>query len=316
MSSIFNFNENRLVKNQQISGSFLSKKGVELYIKREDEIHPFVSGNKFRKLKYNIYEAIKVRQKTLLTFGGAFSNHILATASAAQMSGLNSIGIIRGDELGKDIRKTLASNPTLQKAHGLGMKFHFISREEYRQKSEPSFIDTLRSKFGDFYLIPEGGTNELAIKGCEEIITEKDNSFDVLAICVGTGGTIAGIINASEAYQNVIGFPVLKGNFLQKEIQQFVSKTNWKLQPDFHFGGYAKYDETLINFINTFYKEYKIPLDPIYTGKMMFGLFDLIKNDYFRIGTKILAIHTGGLQGIDGFNERLSKKGSSLKIIK
>lgn len=298
-------------KNQQIHLPLLEEKKVELFIKREDLIHPFVSGNKFRKLKYNLRAAKEQQKATLLTFGGAFSNHIVATAIAAQLNGFKSIGIIRGDELGRDLAKTLASNSTLREAHRNGMLFKFISREAYREKSEKSFLNQLKETYGNFYLIPEGGTNRLALKGCEEIVTKEDSKFDYICCAIGTGGTISGLINAAEIHQKILGFPALKGNFLQDEIEKFTTKKNWQLAT-YHFGGYAKYNEVLIRFINQFSKENQIVLDPIYTGKMLFGILDLISKDYFPVNSNILAIHTGGLQGIEGVNEKLKKKNQEL----
>ena len=302
------FQQKIITQNQQIHLPILEEKKVELFVKREDKIHPYVSGNKFRKLKYNLVEAKHKKKDTLLTFGGAFSNHIVATAVAAKLEGLQSVGIIRGEELGFDLEKTLQQNATLQKAHENGMKFYFISRENYRQKSSEVFVTKLKEKFGDFYLIPEGGTNSLAIKGCEEILSKKDDTFDYICSAVGTGGTISGLINASKGGQKIIGFPALKGNFLQKEIQKYTSKSNWELNIDYHFGGYAKYSPELIAFINEFSLKTKILLDPIYTGKLIFGILDLVKKNTFSEGTKILAVHTGGLQGIEGFNQKLKQK--------
>ena len=278
--------------------------GISLYIKREDLIHPFVSGNKFRKLKYNLLEAKTQNKDTLLTFGGAFSNHIAAVAYAGKDKGFKTIGIIRGDEL----RGKISENPTLQFAENCGMQFEFVSREEYRLKGENHFLEKLKMKFGDFYLIPEGGTNELAIKGCEEILTENDAEFDFVCCAVGTGGTISGIINSVLDHQKVLGFPSLKGDFLQDEIRNFVETQNWELITGYHFGGYGKVSEELIAFINQFYAETKIPLDPIYTGKMVFGVIDLISENYFPANSKILLIHTGGIQGIQGMNIKLKKK--------
>ena len=278
--------------------------GISLYIKREDLIHPFVSGNKFRKLKYNLLEAKTQNKDTLLTFGGAFSNHIAAVAYAGKDKGFKTIGIIRGDEL----RDKISENPTLQFAENCGMQFEFVSREEYRLKGENHFLEKLKMKFGDFYLIPEGGTNELAIKGCEEILTENDADFDFICCAVGTGGTISGIINSVLDHQKVLGFPSLKGDFLQDEIRNFVETQNWELITGYHFGGYGKVSEELIAFINQFYAETKIPLDPIYTGKMVFGVIDLISENYFPANSKILLIHTGGIQGIQGMNIKLKKK--------
>lgn len=284
--------------------------GVSLFLKREDTIHPFVSGNKYRKLKYNLIEAEKLVFKTLLTFGGAFSNHIAAVASAGALMGLKTIGIIRGDEL----REAVSDNATLHFAQECGMTFKFISREAYREKTSVRFIDELKNEFGDFYLIPEGGTNMLAIKGCEEILTPEDAVFDYIACAIGTGGTISGLINASKSNQQILGFPALKGSFLQQDISKFASQTNWELKTDYHFGGYAKINTDLISFINKFKSLQNIALDPIYTGKMMFGLFDLIEKGYFAKGTKILAIHTGGLQGITGINTVLKKKNLPLIV--
>ena len=303
-------------QNQQIFLPFLEEKKVELFIKREDKIHPFVSGNKFRKLKYNILEAKKQQQETLLTFGGAFSNHILATAVAGNFAGLKTIGVIRGEELADDLQKTFDTNSTLKQAHENGMEFHFVSRADYREKATTAFIALLKDAFGDFYLIPEGGTNDLAIKGCEEILSEDDAKFDTICVAVGTGGTISGLINSAKIHQKVIGFPVLKGDFLQQEIERLTTKReNWSLLNEYHFGGYAKYNVTLISFINQFYKATNIPLDPIYTGKMLFGIADVIKKNYFSENSKILIIHTGGLQGIEGVNQKLAKKNLELITI-
>ena len=284
---------------------------VELYMKREDLIHPLISGNKFRKLKYNLLQAKEENQTTLLTFGGAFSNHILAVASAGFENDFKTIGIIRGDELIDKINE----NPTLKKAQELGMQFKFVSREWYRAKNENESIEQLKNEFGNFYLLPEGGTNELAIKGCEEILTKEDEVFTHICCSIGTGGTISGIINSSFSGQQVIGFPSLKGDFISKEISNFVHKANWNIISDYHFGGYGKISDELIRFINDFYIQHKIPLDPIYTGKMMFGIDALIQNNYFPKGSKVLAIHTGGLQGIKGMNALLKQQQKEIILI-
>jgi 1-aminocyclopropane-1-carboxylate deaminase len=273
-------------------------------IKREDLIHPFVSGNKFRKLKYNLLQAKEEGQETLLTFGGAFSNHIAAVAYAGKENGFRTIGIIRGDEL----RDKITENPTLLFAQNCGMQLEFVSREEYRFKNEISFLENLEKQYGNFYFIPEGGTNELAIRGCQEILTEEDRDFDFVCCSAGTGGTIAGIINSALANQKVLGFPALKGDFLKDEIRIFAQNNNWDLITDYHFGGYGKVNEHLIAFINQFYHKNNIPLDPIYTGKMVFGVMDLIQKGYFPDQSKILLIHTGGIQGIKGMNMKLKKK--------
>ena len=282
---------------------------IELFIKREDKLHPIISGNKFRKLKYNLAEAKKQNHTTLVTFGGAFSNHILAVAGAGFEFGFKTIGVIRGEELENKINE----NPTLQKAKQLGMQFYFVSRTVYREKETISFIKHFQEKFGRFFLIPEGGTNQLAIKGCEEILTNFDKTyFTHIACAIGTGGTISGLINSSNKNQQVIGFSSLKGSFLSEVIRNFASKTNWNSIEEYHFGGYGKVTNELIQFLNSFFLQTKIPLDPIYTGKMVFGVLDLINKDYFPENSKILMIHTGGLQGIKGMNIALENKNKEI----
>jgi len=293
-----------LIPNQKVHLPLLEEKGITLCLKREDTIHPFISGNKYRKLKYNLLEAKRQEHTALLTFGGAFSNHIAATAFAGKEAGLKTIGIIRGEEL----KDSWTENPTLKLAKEHGMEFHFVSRSDYREKDTSTFYERLKSLFGDFYLLPEGGTNALAVKGCEEILTEADMEFDFVCSCVGTGGTVAGLINSAKPHQTILGFPALKGDFLKQDILKFARNENWEFIPDYHFGGYAKVDERLIDFINTFKKETQIPLDPIYTGKMLFGILDKVKQGFFKPGTSILAIHSGGLQGIKGMNLVLKKK--------
>ncbi len=277
---------------------------VQLFIRREDLIHPFVSGNKFRKLKYNLKEAKIQHQTTLLTFGGAYSNHIAATAFAGKENGFATIGVIRGDELATSIE----TNPTLVFAQQCGMQFYFVSREEYRKKDTAEFLQKLKQLFGDFYLVPEGGTNTLAVQGCQEILSNGDKIYDCICTAVGTGGTLSGIINSSFDHQKVLGFPSLKGSFLQKDIRKFATNQNWELVEDYHFGGYAKVTDDFIRFLNAFYYETKIPLDPVYTGKMVFGVIDLIKKNYFPDYSKVLLIHTGGIQGIKGMNKLLKSK--------
>jgi len=301
------------IENQKVVLPELEKLGVTFYIKREDKIHPFISGNKYRKLKYNILEAIKQKQHTILTFGGAFSNHISAVAFTGNKYGFKTIGIIRGEELANNLDEVLKQNETLRLASENGMQFKFVSRADYRLKTSKIFIKKLKEEFGNFYLVPEGGTNDLAIKGCEEIVQPEDKKFDIICCAIGTGGTMSGLINSAKAKQKIIGFPALKGDFLQEEIEKYtIQNNNWSLITEYHFGGFAKVDETLINFINYFKQETGIPLDPIYTGKMVFGIVALIKSGFFKKGTKILAIHTGGLQGIQGMNKLLIKRKSPL----
>lgn len=287
--------------NQKIT---IENSTITLYIKREDLLHPYISGNKFRKLKYNLVQAKKENKNTLLTFGGAFSNHILAVAAAGNANGFKTIGIIRGEELVDKVN----DNPTLKRAQDFGMDFEFVIRESYREKESLNFKERIKQKFGDVYIIPEGGTNNLAVKGCEEILTSEDEKFDYICCAVGTGGTISGIINCSKNSQQVLGFPALKGDFLRGDICSFVTKSNWELITAYHFEGYGKVSEELIKFINEFYQKYTIPLDPIYTGKMVFGVFDLVNKNYFPDNSKILIIHTGGLQGVLGMNKILKQK--------
>lgn len=278
---------------------------VEFSLLREDELHPVISGNKFRKMKYNLEEFSQGNFSTLLTFGGAYSNHIAAVAGAGKEFGFETIGIIRGEEL----QEKIAENPTLQFAQDCGMKFKFISRSDYRKKNTVEFLAGLQSEFGQVYILPEGGTNEFAIRGCEEILNENTYEFDCICLAVGTGGTIAGIANSAESHQKIIGFPALKsGDFLYKEINKWTQRCNFELILDYHFGGYGKLNQELIQFINDFKQQYNVSLDPIYTGKMVFGVVDLIQKNYFPPKTKILAIHTGGLQGIEGMNQKLERK--------
>lgn len=282
----------------------LNSSKISVFIRREDLIHPIVSGNKFRKLKYNLLQAKAEKQQTLLTFGGAYSNHIAAVAFAGKENGFKTIGIIRGDEL----ESKIAKNPTLKFAQECGMQFEFVTREDYRHKTEAGFLENLKNKFGSFYLVPEGGTNEFAVKGCEEILTEADSQYDFVCCAIGTGGTISGIINSILPHQKVLGFPALKGDFLKDEIRNFARNENWELINDYHFGGYGKVNPELIAFMNLFYAENKVPLDPIYTAKMIFGVMDLIEKGYFPENSKILLIHTGGIQGIAGMNLKLKAK--------
>ncbi len=290
---------------QQLEHPLLQQHNITLWVKREDLLHPHISGNKWRKLKYNLQEAQANGHKTILTFGGAYSNHIAATAAAGAEFGFKTIGIIRGEE-------HLPLNPTLQFATEQGMELHYISRELYRRKNEPDFIAELAEKYNQPYVVPEGGTNLLAVKGCTEIVEDIPIKYDVICCASGTGGTIAGIIAGLAGQKQVLGFPALKGgDLLEDEIEQLVYSysgqhyQNWQLITDYHFGGYAKMKPELLQFIHDFKTNHSIPLEPVYTGKLFYGLFDLIAKGYFAEGTRIVAIHTGGLQGNAGFKERL-----------
>lgn len=295
---------NETAQYTKIDLPLLSEKGIQLAFKREELLFPGISGNKYRKLKYNIQAAKAAKQHTLLTFGGAFSNHIAAVAYAGAVHGFKTIGVIRGEELA-----SLPLNPTLEKANSHGMSFHFVTREAYREKHRPQFVAKLQETFGHFYLIPEGGTNALAVKGCTEILHELDTKFTHISVAVGTGGTLSGLAEAAFDHQEILGFPALKGAFLQKDICNFTQQNNWSLFESYHFGGYAKVTPTLVHFANQFNMDTGIVLDPIYTAKMVFGVMDLIANDYFESGAHILMIHTGGLQAIEGMNEKLQRQG-------
>jgi 1-aminocyclopropane-1-carboxylate deaminase/D-cysteine desulfhydrase-like pyridoxal-dependent ACC family enzyme len=290
---------------QKIQHPLLQERQVALYIKREDLLHPEISGNKWRKLKYNLQEAKRLQHHTLLTFGGAYSNHIAATAAAGKAYGFATIGIIRGEE-------HLPLNPTLRFATSCGMQLQYISREKYKQKADPAFLQELSEQYGGPYILPEGGTNSLAVKGCTEIVQDIAIGYDYVCCASGTGGTLAGIIAGLAGEKQVLGFPALKGGaFLEEDIKQLVYSyssrdfSNWRLITDYHFGGYAKVKPELLAFMQAFQHQHHIPLDPIYTGKMLYGLFDLIRKGYFPKSSRIVAIHTGGLQGNAGFKERL-----------
>ena len=265
---------------------------ITLIIRRLDLVHPQISGNKFFKLKYNFLEAKRQGYQHILSFGGAYSNHIAATAFAAQQFGFQSVGVIRGEELADR-----PLNPTLATAQQFGMQLHFVSRDEYRRKQQPEYLAELARQFPEHYVIPEGGTNALAIQGCQEILKDSDAQFDVICCAVGTGGTISGLIEASHAHQQILGFSALKGSFLKDEVAQLTKKTNWNILDDYCCGGYAKTSAALVQFIRDFEAEFSILLEQVYTAKMLMGIFDLIEKNYFPARSKLLVIHSGGLQG-------------------
>lgn len=261
-------------------------------MKREDLNHPYVSGNKWWKLKYNLAEAQRLGKKTLLTFGGAYSNHIYATAAAAKELGHESIGIIRGEE-------TLPLNPTLTFARLCGMRLHYVSREAYRHKHEPAFINELHDRFGDFYLIPEGGTNELAVKGVEEFAQTLGNDFDYLCCAVGTGGTLAGLVRGVGKEKCLLGVSVLKGgDFLVSDIKKYssIEYGNWSVLTSYHHGGYAKVSGDLRTFIMKAERNWLVLLDKVYTAKLFWAVVEEIKSGAFTRGCTILILHSGGLR--------------------
>ncbi len=290
---------------QQLDSPLFREKKLTVYIKRDDLIHPYIQGNKWRKLKYNLLEARKQNHHTLLTFGGAYSNHIYATAAAARFFGFRSIGIIRCE-------KPQMESETLKFVRIQGMELHYVTRETYKQKDSSAYLETLRNRFGNFYLIPEGGTNELALQGVAEIISEINVDYGYLCVACGTGGTLAGLSAGLQGMKQIIGFSSLKGeDTLTSQISRLTEEycqsiySNFQINFDYHFGGYAKANQELFDFIKNFKKRFSIQLEPVYTGKMFFGLFDLIKRNYFPIGSRIAALHTGGLQGLCGYPELL-----------
>ena len=297
--------------NQDLRLSLLDEAEVQVSVKREDLLHPVISGNKFRKLKYNLQAAKAQGNDTLLTFGGAYSNHILALACAGKENGFKTVGIIRGEELASK----WSSNPTLVEASAYGMKLDFVNRKDYQFRNRFNYLEELQEKYPNAYIIPEGGSNDLGVQGCREILDAEDAKFDLICCAVGTGATLAGLAESCLPHQHVLGISVLKGDFLAEEIRNFTSQSNWTLDSSYHFGGYAKATERLIEWINTFKKNTGIPLDPIYTGKLFFGIFDGISKGKFPKGSKILAIHTGGLQGIKGFNLKQEQKRKTQIII-
>ena len=281
----------------------LERHGVTLTLKREDLLFPLLSGNKFRKLKYNLKYAREKGFGTLLTFGGAFSNHLHATAAAGKLYGFRTIGLVRGEELAE---KPL--NPTLASARASGMQLEFVSRETYRRKSEESYLESLQERFGPVFILPEGGTNERAVRGCEEILDEADREFTHICCPVGTGGTLAGLARSASPGQQVLGYPAIRAEGLEAGMRTWIPGGHWRLVEGYHFGGYGKVSRELIEFINGFREAVGVPLDPVYTGKMMFGILEGIRGKDFPEGSHILAVHTGGLQGSAGMNMRLKKK--------
>jgi len=289
-----------IVPLQKITSAFLTAHEINLYVYRLDLNHASISGNKLYKLHYNIDAAKKENKKTILTFGGAFSNHIAASAAAGKEYGLKTIGIIRGEECQK-------LNPTLRFAKEQGMELHYVSRMLYKNKNELN--EYISNKFGEqnYYLIPEGGSNQLGIEGCKEITKNIPINFDSICCACGTGATFTGILLSIKTNQKAIGFQVLKAeNYIKNEVSTWLNQfssaqKNWEINDVYHFGGYAKLKTELLNFIQVFEKENDVPLDYIYTGKMMFGIYDLIKKGAFKKGHTIIAVHTGGLQGNLGF---------------
>ncbi len=290
---------------------------VEIWLKRDDLIHPEVSGNKWRKLKYYLEDFRKSSKSTILTFGGAFSNHLAATAALGRMAGIPTKALVRGEEV--------KSNDTLDFCRSCGMEIESISRKKYDTKDSTEFKTMMRELLPEVYMIPEGGKGVLGIRGCTEILDGVDEGFDYIACSGGTGTTMAGLLLSGYTAEFIL-FPALKGGgFLRKDIQAYIAdfqkafstkgigkisaKAALKLAEDHHFGGYGKVKPELIRFMNELHQRYGIALDPVYTGKMMYGLWEMVEQGQLKKGSRVLAIHTGGLQGIKGMNQRLKNSG-------
>lgn len=282
---------------EQIQHPLFTKKEVQVFVKRDDMIHPYISGNKWRKLKYILRDAEKLNKKHLVTFGGAFSNHLLASACAAAKFEFKSTGIVRGEPV---------QNEILLFCRLFGMNLQFTDRESYRNKA--GLFDKNFKDDPDAYFINEGGSGELAARGCAELLDELPREYDHIFCAAGTGTTAAGILSgilrhSLTSKMHVI--PVLKGaEFLQAEIEKLSGSCSYEFHSGYHFGGYAKTSPELMTFIQDFCSSTGILIDPVYTGKMFFSIFDLVSKDHFKPGDTILAIHTGGLAGISGMAEK------------
>lgn len=279
-----------------IESKILKEKNVSLYLKRDDLIHPMISGNKWRKLKYNIEEIKNKNYKRIISFGGAYSNHMHALSYACKINNIELVCVIRGEEL------TENSSKTIRESIKYGMIPHFVSRAEYKERNGIEYQKELLNKFKADFIVPEGGTNNLALKGVQELIKEINIDFDYISVACGTGGTISGIIKGLKDNQKAIGISALKGSFHDKEVKNLIGNnyhSKYDIINDYHFGGYAKTKPELINFIKDFRNEYNVQLEQVYTGKMAYAIFDLIEKDYFKENSSIVMIHTGGLQGLD-----------------
>jgi 1-aminocyclopropane-1-carboxylate deaminase len=298
---------NPAVPHMPVENAETLRAGVSVAVRREDLVHPAISGNKYHKLRYNLQEARDRGHDSLLSFGGAYSNHIHALAWAGQEAGFRTIGIIRGEappEL----------NPTLQDATGWGMQLHFVDRASYRRKYQLDLLRRIEAESGPFFLVPEGGSNALAVQGCAELGRALGESWDYVCLPCGTGGTLAGLAAGLAEGGTLLGFPVLHNTAELREAVPALlrdygaaDRGNWQLVGGYEFGGYARFDWPLIRFINWFRTAHRIPLDPVYTGKLFYGVCDLIRRGYFPRGSRILLVHTGGLQGIRGFVQRFGR---------
>jgi len=271
---------------QKLKLPIFTNAGIELFVKRDDLLDPLISGNKWRKLKYNLIEMDQLGKKGIATFGGAFSNHLHAVAAAGQRFDFPTVGIVRGE-------MPIELSPTLKQCKEMGMNLYFVSRAAYRLKEESDEVQQVLTSCNDFFLVAEGGANEWGERGCSEIWREIEPSIDYLCVACGTGTTLKGLVKGSRSHVQLVGFPVLKG---MDECPPLTDQ-DCKLMADYHFGGYAKHTTQLLNFIRDFEEKTRLPLEQVYTGKMMFGICDLVSKDYFPKGSKIVVLHTGGLQG-------------------
>ena len=282
--------------NQQIFSELYLNNEIEVFIKRLDLIDPFISGNKLFKLKHNVDRALFEKKNMLITFGGAFSNHILATAAYAKKKNIDCLAIIRGEEYSE-------LNPLLTLAKENGMNFCFVSRKEYAKRNDNNYVSELIRKYKKAFIIPEGGNNKLGVLGAEEILETQDKSFDYIICPIGTGATLSGIVNSSKKTQKVIGINCVNDTkYINEKISQKTNKKNWEIINEFNFGGFAKFDNLLTEYLKKFKLNYKITLDLNYTAKMFFGFEKLIERRYFQRKSKVLLIHTGGIYGNLGFN--------------
>ena len=282
---------------QRVAHPVLEEHQIQLYIKREDLLHPVISGNKWRKLKYNLQHAIQTGHNHIISMGGPYSNHLHALAYAGKQLNIKTTGLIRGEQPGKE-------SDTLKDVRAWGMRLEFISRENFRELRKHRKPDSESAKRYNGYWITEGGANQYALKGIAEIVKDIDMNFDTLALGCGTGTTLAGLAKAIPSDKRILGFAALKGEpFLENDINSLLETentkriNNWSINFDYHFGGFAKTNNELLSFIDDFQSHSNIPIEPIYNGKMLFGVFDLIKKGVFEKGQKIIVIHTGGLQG-------------------
>jgi 1-aminocyclopropane-1-carboxylate deaminase len=280
----------------KIHDAFLARKGVELWLKRDDLLHPVVSGNKWRKLKYTLDHALSLGIGTLVSMGGNHSNHLHALAYVGAALGLGTVGYVRGE-----CPEPLS--PTLADLQHFGMELAFVTRTDYRHLREYQSWDSLPCLKSGQYWIPEGGAGKLALHGVAEMVREIDIAYDVICVACGTGATMAGIIKAVPGETKVLGIAALKnGGFLNGEIEKLLGQPygNWQLCLDYHFGGFAKVQPELLAFMHDFEAKTGILIEPLYTGKMLYALYDLIGKGYFERGQRLVAVHTGGLQGRRG----------------